>query len=117
MTPAVMTLNRSRAGSGKRSKLKRRALGDGQARTLLEAPPAGSLKGKRDLAILATFLHHGVRCEELCGLRVRDLQTRQGVPHLRVIGKGSKIRYVPAHPVALQRIHDYLDAAGHGSEI
>jgi integrase/recombinase XerD len=56
------------------------ALGDGQARTLLEAPPAGTLKGKRDRAILATFLHHGLRCEELCGLRVRDLQSRQGVP-------------------------------------
>ena len=80
------------------------ALGDGQARALLEAPPASTLKGKRDRAILATFLHHGLRCEELCGLRV---------PHLRVFGKGSKIRYVPAHPLALQRIHDYLEAAGH----
>jgi integrase/recombinase XerD len=89
------------------------ALGDGQARALLEVPPEGTLKGKRDRAILATFLHHGLRCEELCGLRVRDLQTRQGVIHLRVFGKGSKIRYVPAHPLALQRIDDYLAAAGH----
>jgi hypothetical protein len=31
----------------------------------LEAPPADTLKGKRDRAILATFLHHGLRCEEL----------------------------------------------------
>ena len=53
------------------------ALGDGQARALLEAPPAGTLKGKRDRAILATFLHHGLRCEELCALRVRDLQSRR----------------------------------------
>jgi hypothetical protein len=45
-------------------------LGNGQARTLLEAPPSSTLKGKRDRAILATFLHHGLRCEELCGLRV-----------------------------------------------
>jgi integrase len=50
------------------------ALGDGQARALLEAPPENTLKGKRDRAILATFLHHGLRCEALCGLRVRDLQ-------------------------------------------
>jgi integrase/recombinase XerD len=47
-------------------------LGDGQARALLEAPPEHTLKGKRDRAILATFLHHG--------LRVRDLRSRQGVP-------------------------------------
>jgi integrase/recombinase XerD len=92
------------------------ALGDGQARALLEAPPENTLKGKRDRAILATFLHHGLRCEELCGLQVRDLQGRQGVPHLRVLGKGSKVRYLPAHPLALERIHDYLQAAGHGED-
>src|SRR5262249_39944544 len=42
------------------------ALGDHQARLLLEAPPEGTLKGKRDRAILATLLYHGLRCEELC---------------------------------------------------
>jgi integrase/recombinase XerD len=47
---------------------------------------------------------------------VRDLQSRQGVPHLRVLGKGSKVRYVPAHPLALERIHNYLEAAGHGQD-
>jgi len=82
----------------------------------LEAPPENTLKGKRDRAILATFLHHGLRCEELCSLRVRDLQSRQGVPHLRIFGKGAKVRYVPAHPLALERIHDYLQAAGHGED-
>jgi integrase/recombinase XerD len=92
------------------------ALGDGQARALLDAPPENTLKGKRDRAILATFLHHGLRCEELCSLRVRDLQSRQGVPHLRIFGKGAKVRYVPAHPLAVERIHDYLHAAGHGEE-
>ena len=45
-------------------------------------------------------------------MRVRDLQSRQGVPHLRVLGKGSKVRYLPAHSLALERIHDYLQAAG-----
>jgi integrase len=97
-------------------RVRRRRSRDGQARALLEAPPPDTLKGKRDRAILATFLHHGLRCEELCGLRVRDLQSRQGVPHLRVLAKGSKVRYVPAHPLALERIHDYLEAAGHGGD-
>ena len=50
-------------------------------------------------------------------MRVRDLQSRQGVPRLRVLGKGSKIRYVPAHPLSLERIHDYLHAAGHGEDL
>lgn len=41
------------------------ALGDAQARTLLNAPPEDTLKGKRDRAILATLLYHGLRREEL----------------------------------------------------
>ena len=39
------------------------ALGDVQARKLLEAPPAGTLNGVRDRAILATLLYHGFRRE------------------------------------------------------
>ena len=60
------------------------ALGDAQARKLLEAPPDDTLKGKRDRAILATLLYHGLRREELCGLRVRDIQSRQGVVHFQI---------------------------------
>jgi len=89
------------------------ALGDAQARALLEAPPASTLKGKRDRAILATFLYHGLRREELCGLRVGDIEHRRGVPHFRVRGKGGKLRFLPVHPRALSLIHDYLEACGH----
>jgi len=58
------------------------------------------LKGKRDRAILATLLYHGLRREELCRLRVKDLQNGQGVTHFRIKGKRDKIRFVPAHPAA-----------------
>lgn len=84
-------------------------IGDDQARALLDAPPADTLKGKRDRAILAVFLFHGLRCAELCQLRVKDLRDRQGVRHLRVHGKDGKIRYVPAHALAFQRISGYLE--------
>ena len=90
------------------------ALGDAQARALLDAPPADTLKGLRDRAILATLLYHGLRRAELAALRVGDLQPRQGVLHLRVHGKRGKIRYVPAAPAALERIDAWLAAAGHG---
>jgi site-specific recombinase XerC len=42
------------------------ALGDRQARALLQAPAEDTLKGIRDHAILATLLYHGIRREELC---------------------------------------------------
>lgn len=99
------------AGEGKTP-----AVADAQARALLDAPDPATLKGKRDRAILSTFLYHGLRCEELCGLRVRDLHVRRGVHHLRIHGKGGKIRFVPAHAAALERITDYLDIAGHAAD-
>ena len=89
------------------------AIGDGQARALLDAPAADTLKGKRDRAILAVLLYHGLRREELCTLKVQDLQDRRGIKHFRVHGKGSKIRFVPAHPAALVRVEDYLEHAAH----
>lgn len=92
------------------------ALGDAQTRKLLEAPPTTTLKGVRDRAILATLLYHGLRREELCSLRVKDVHTREGVLHLRVKGKRSKIRYVPIHPASQRLIEDYLLLAGHAGE-
>lgn len=85
------------------------ALGDDQARRLLNAPRSNTLKGLRDRAILATLLYHGIRREELCKLRLRDLQSRQGVMHFRVDGKREKIRFVPAHPTALRLVAEYLE--------
>ena len=77
------------------------ALGDHQARQLLDAPDGASLKGKRDRAMLATLLYHALRRDELCRLSVKDARhERRGVAHLKVSGKGGKTRYVPLHPAA-----------------
>jgi len=93
------------------------ALGDDQALLLLEAPPAGTLKGKRDRAMLAVLLYHGIRREELCRLKVGDIQSRQGVLHLRIAGKREKLRYIPLAIAAQRLITTYLDAAKHGEEM
>lgn len=89
------------------------ALGDYQAKALLEAPPAETLKGMRDRAILAVLLYHGLRREECAQLQTSALQDRRGIKHLQVKGKGGKTRYLPLHPVAAERIHVYLE---HDSE-
>jgi len=81
------------------------ALGDHQARMLLAAPPEGTLKGKRDRAILATLLYHGLRYEELCTLTVGSIHQRESVPHVRVEGKGDKVRYLPLHVTAQLLYH------------
>ena len=93
------------------------ALGDAQARVLLDAPPADTLKGKRDRAILSLLLYHALRREELTKLLVKDFnQARRGVPHLRVQGKGGKLRYLPTHPGTLRLVAEYLEMAGHDQE-
>ena len=76
-------------------------------------PRPDTLKGVRDRAILATLLYHGIRREELCGLRVRDLHSRQGVMHFRIKGKRDKIRFVPVNAAAQRMIEEYLALAGH----
>lgn len=90
------------------------AISDAQARRLLNAPPEDTLIGIRDRAILAVLLYHGLRREELCTLKVTDLQERRGVQTLKVKGKGSKTRYIPVHIIAQERIATYLEASGHG---
>src|ERR1700677_3758823 len=93
------------------------AIGDHQARKLLDAPEEETVKSRRDRAILSTLLFHALRREELCKLRVKDFRhARKGVPHLKVSGKGGKTRYLPLHPGTQGLIHDYLDIAGHGTD-
>lgn len=85
------------------------ALGDDQAKLLLTAPDGWTLKGIRDRAILAVLLYHGLRREEAAQLMTNDLQDRRGIKHLKVRGKGGKTRYLPLHPVAADRIYEYLE--------
>jgi site-specific recombinase XerD len=89
------------------------ALGDHQAKALLDAPHATTLKGLRDRAILAILLYHGLRREEAAQLLVNHLVERRGIKHLVIHGKGDKIRYLPMHPVAMDRPHAYWERSGH----
>jgi len=88
------------------------SISDRQAKDLLEAPDPKTIKGKRDRAILATFLFHALRRSELCNLKIKDILERDGIKQLKIHGKGDKERYVPLHPVAIKRIYEYLEASG-----
>ena len=91
------------------------AISDAQVRALLSAPKGSSLKAKRDRAILSILFYHALRRDELCKLMVKDVHERRGVKHLRVHGKGSKLRHVPLHPASQEHIEEYLQTAGHGT--
>ena len=89
------------------------ALSDAQARRLLSTPKGDSLPARRDRALLAVLLYHGLRRDEVARLTVGSLHEHRGVPHLRVLGKGSKTRPVPVHPAALSALDEYLELAEH----
>lgn len=93
-------------------------ISDAQARELLHAPEkAGKeLKVLRDKALISTLLFHALRREELCLLKVGDIEDRRGVKHLKVSGKGGKTRYLPLNPGSASLIYEYLSASGHGDD-
>src|SRR5712691_7169103 len=82
-----------------------------QARGLLQERPSGSLRGKRDRAILAILIGCGLRRAELVTLTAQDFQIRE--EHWVIadlIGKGKHIRTVPV-PVGVKRTVDAWIAA------
>ncbi len=85
------------------------ALSSPQAKLLLNAPDQSSAKGLRDRAMLAVLLFHGLRRQEVAQLKISDLQMREGVQHIRILGKGGKMRYIPLHSSAAERITQYLE--------
>ncbi len=92
------------------------ALNSSQAKQLLDAPDDSSPKGLRDRALLAVLLYHGLRRQEIADLRVSDLRVRDGLPHLRVRGKGGKLRFIPLQDEASQRLTRYLASAREQSD-
>jgi len=71
---------------------------------------ATSGPGKRNLAILRTLQHTGLRVGELCALHIPDvlISERKGSVTVRS-GKGGKHRVVPLNNDARKAISDYLD--------
>jgi len=79
---------------------------------LLSAPPAGTVHGLRDRAILELFYSSGLRVSELAGLNLQQIDLQQGF--VRVFGKGSKERVVPVGSQAAEAVSTYLAAGRPG---
>ena len=74
------------------------AFSKAQARKLLDAPPADTVAGLRDRAILAVGLQIGFRRAEIAALNVGDLHQNMGYDALRVIRKGGPARSSRTQP-------------------
>jgi site-specific recombinase XerD len=84
-----------------------------QAQRLLERPDRSTNQGKRDHALLALLLGCGLRRQELAGLRIEEIQQRDGRwCVVDLTGKGNRVRTVPMPPWTKSAIDDWLAAAG-----
>jgi site-specific recombinase XerD len=77
-----------------------------QERILGELGQDVTLRGRRDHAIIATFLLTGLRCSELARLRLDRVDLAAGT--LRVVGKGDKERAAVIVPRLARILGDYL---------
>lgn len=77
-----------------------------QISALLAAPPANSVAGIRDRAILETVYSAGLRVSELVGLNVADWDRPAGI--LRVMGKGRKERLAPVGSFATKALDHWM---------
>src|SRR5436190_6499357 len=80
-------------GTPRRDKTLPAHLGAEDMTRLLEAPSGDTVTGRRDRAILELFYASGLRLAELCGIDLEDISLNRRT--VRVLGKGSKERYVP----------------------
>jgi integrase/recombinase XerD len=84
-----------------------RVLGQAEVERLLAGPDPATPRGLRDRAMLELLYASGLRVSELCALRTGQLDLRRGL--VRVIGKGSRERLVPAGSKALAALREYLE--------
>src|SRR4051794_22210285 len=84
-----------------------RVLKPAEAAGVLDAIPAGTPLELRDSALFEVAYGCGLRAEELVNLDVTDLDP--DAEEMRVTGKGSKTRIVPAGEPVWKAIERYLD--------
>lgn len=84
-----------------------------QAKELLNAAPKASLRGRRDGAIVGLLLGCGLRRSEVVGLRLDQLQLRDGLwVIVDLIGKGGRLRTVPVPSWCKEIVDDWLRKSG-----
>ena len=84
-------------------------LNENEIELLLNQPPISTPIGLRDKAMMELLYATGVRVSELVHLKINDIDFNTG--YIKVMGKGSKERFVPVGKKALTIIKEYMRKA------
>ncbi len=80
-----------------------------EVETLLNTPDRSSPEGLRDWAMMEVLYATGLRVTELVSILQREVDLNGG--YVRVVGKGSKQRFVPLGQVAIDAVREYEEQA------
>ena len=84
-----------------------------EADRFIDAPDIGTLKGKRDRALLAILIGCGLRRQEIASLTLETVQEREGRSVIvDLLGKGRRRRSVPVPSWAKEALDIWTKAAG-----
>ncbi|MBY8998943.1 MAG: tyrosine-type recombinase/integrase [Candidatus Thorarchaeota archaeon] len=75
---------------------------------LLDAPDRNIPQGRRDYTLLLFMYNTGARASEVAQVAIRDLNF-QGIPSVRILGKGNKERYCPLWALTVENLHHLVD--------
>jgi site-specific recombinase XerD len=81
-------------------------LAPGQAAALLDSCDKGTPAGRRDLAMLTLLARLGLRAGEVAGLKLEDIDWRNG--EITIVGKGGRRDRLPLPPDAGEAIAGWL---------
>lgn len=79
-----------------------------QLKTLFRMPDVGLMKGRRDRFFLIFAYETGARLDELINLKLENIVRSEGYVTIRILGKGSKLRYVPIDPATVIHLDVYM---------
>jgi integrase/recombinase XerD len=79
-----------------------------EVETIMAVPDVTTAMGVRDRAILETFYSTGVRRQEMCNIKLHEVDLERGTLIVRQ-GKGKKDRMIPIGSRAVSWIRKYLD--------
>ena len=84
-----------------------------ELKVLLSLHELHTLSGRRDSVLLITMYFLGTRSQEICDLKVGDIEfLENGLSRITIHGKGNKTRILPFPETVTKKLKDYLAYEG-----